>query len=149
MQPEKMFVVPLSGCYIQRVILCLSQSNKHLPQFHPLIFPESVQTSRNQHCFLREFELLSYLVFPLTTCLPTDSQNRPTRDGIPDGPVVSSQLAFRFQRFLALKVVIAYHVQMQVISSSISTLVHPLFSLLLNLQWGKRYHFGWYQCTDR
>ena len=35
----------------------------------------------------RTLTLVSYLVFPLTTCLPTDSQNRPTRDGIPDGPV--------------------------------------------------------------
>lgn len=30
------------GCF-----LCFSQSNKHLPQFHPLILPESVQTFRN------------------------------------------------------------------------------------------------------
>lgn len=78
-----MFLVPLSGCYIQRVILCFSQSNQQSLQLYPLIPLESGQISRKQRRFRPTSILQAHPGPCLTTCLPTDSENRPTRDGIP------------------------------------------------------------------
>lgn len=65
------------------LILCLSQPNQQSFQPCLLILLESIQISRKQSCFCPAFRLQAHSVRHLTTCLPTDSENRPTRDGIP------------------------------------------------------------------
>ena len=113
-----------------RPILWLCQRNKGYT-FNRLIFSlENRLLSRKQLLLWHIFHFLILAGLLLTTCLPTDSENRPTGDWIPDGPVVLSQPAFWFQHVLGLKVIMAYYVQVQVISSVASTLAVSFISLV-------------------
>lgn len=87
--------------------LCFSQPNQQSFQPCLLILLESIQISRKQSCFCPAFRLQAHSVRHLTTCLPTDSENRPAV-----GIFLSwranlfGQLACRLHRFLAWKAVI-------------------------------------------
>ena len=71
-----------------------------------IIFLEDCRLSSERPHFQHKFWRLYLPKRLLTTCLPTDSENRPAGDfSLPAGRFSVIQLAFRLHRFLAWKVV--------------------------------------------
>lgn len=60
--------------------LCLSKPNQQSPPTLLTNLLESIQISRKQRRFHPTSRLQVHSVRYLTTCLPTDSENRPTRE---------------------------------------------------------------------